>query len=425
MADDAAATVDDTSGRFPAALGFDNANEIVQVYPIGDADADPFADAVPQNDDTDIGPVVVAVGSGGALVTFSGGLLQPSEIAGYAFAEDMTLYAVHAGNGEASPNNPVGTNALVLAGLSANSANDLEHMAGLQGKPGGSPEPLPSPVPQSLLQLEIDGANAAYERAVPMGATALDSPFLTALDKNTNGFFGMAYEDDGVVVVAFEGTQFNLSAYGRQSIAADVQILQGHWPAAFADAILFALGAQSLAGSTPIYLTGHSLGGGEAEAVALFAAITSDLSIAGGVTFGAPGVPRYFGPSGVGKLTDFVDYGDPVGNYAHDGELAGVSLTGNHVGTVEYVGSPADAAVAVADLLRGSVSDAFQFHELSHYAADLGLALDNSANTVAANEGAAVAGQIHAEAITHHTDAADAPVLHFDGGAAHLHHFLV
>ena len=203
-----------------------------------------------------------------------------------------------------------------------------------------------------------------------------------------------------------------------------MQILDGHWPAAFTDAILFALGAQSLAGSTPIDLTGHSLGGGEAEAVALFAAITSDLSIAGGVTFGAPGVPDYFGPSGFGKLTDFVDYGDPVGNYAHDGELAGVSSTGNHVGTVEYVGSPADATTMVADLLSGNLSDAFQFHELSHYAADLGLTIGNSTDTIAANKSATVADQIHAETIAHHTDAA-APIPQFDFGAAHLHHFLV
>lgn len=425
MADDAAATVDATSDRIPAALGFTDASETVQVHPIADPDADPFADAIPEMDDNDIGPVAVAVGSGGVLVTFSGGLFQSSEIAGYASIEDVSLYAIHAGNDETSPNNPFGTNTIVLVGLSTNGANGLEHIAGFQGEPGGSLKSSPSPVPPSLLQLEIDGANAAYARTVPAGATALDSTFLTALDKNTNGFFGMAYENNGVVFVAFEGTQFNLSAYGRELIAADVQILEGHWPAAFTDAILFALGAQSLAGSTPIYLTGHSLGGGEAEAVALFAAISPDLSIAGGVTFGAPGVPGYFGPSGFGKLTDFVDYGDPVGNYAHDGELAAVSLTGNHVGTVEFVGSPADAAVAVADLLSGNLPDAFQFHELSHYAADLGLTIDNSANAAVANASAAVANQIHAEAITHHTDAADAPIPHFDAGAAHLHHFLI
>ncbi len=419
MADDDAATVDATSDRFTLALGLDNAGESVAVYPIADPDADSFADVIPLIDDSDILPLVAAVGSGGVLPTFSGGLFQSSEPASHTFAEDVTLYAVHAGNDQTSANDIFFANAALPLGLGVRSGE-----SGLQGEPTGSLEPSPSPAPPTLLQLEIDGANAAYQRAVPAGATALDSPLLTALDKDTNGFFGLAYQDDGVVFVAFEGTEFNLSAYGRELIAADVQILEGHWPAAFTDAILFALGAQSLAGSTPIYLTGHSLGGGEAEAVALFAATTSDLSIAGGVTFGAPGVPDYFGPSGLGKLTDFVDYGDPVGNYAHDGELAGVSLTGNHVGTVDYVGSPADATVAVADVLSGNLSDAFQFHELSHYAADLGLTIDNSTNTVAANKSATVADQIHAEAIAHHTDAA-APIPQFDFGAAHLHHFLV
>ncbi len=425
MADDAAAIVDDTSERFTVALGLDNANETVAVYPIADFDADPFADVMPLIDDSDILPLVVAVGSGGPLPTFSGGLFQSTEIAGSGSAEDAALNTVHVSNDETSPNNPFSTNLIVLADLGALGADDLGQIAGFRGQPGGSFGPSPPPVAPTLLQLELDGANAAYQRAVPPGATALDSPFLTALDQNANGFFGLAYEDNGVVLVAFEGTEFNLSSYGRESIAADVQILDGHWPAAFTDAILFALGAQSLAGSTPIDLTGHSLGGGEAEAVALFAAITSDLSIAGGVTFGAPGVPGYFGPSGFGKLTDFVDYGDPVGNYAHDGELAGVSSTGNHVGTVEYVGSPADATTMVADLLSGNLADAFQFHELSHYADDLGLTIGNSTDTIAANESAAAAEQIHGETIVHHTDAADTLIAHFDAGAAHLHHFLV
>jgi hypothetical protein len=234
-----------------------------------------------------------------------------------------------------------------------------------------------SPTSPVTLQEEIDGANAVYQHELPAGATPINSPFLTLLDINANGFFALAYEENGAIFVAFEGTVLAPTIYGIGSLVADLQIVQGQWPMALTDAILFTMGVESLAGSTPIYLTGHSLGGAEAEAVSLFAARPGDnFSIAGGVTFGAPGVPDYFGPTGLGNLTDFVDYGDPLGNYAHDGELAAVSATGNHLGTVDYVGPPADAIAMVGDLLSGNVAAALQFHELSHYAADLGLALD-------------------------------------------------
>jgi hypothetical protein len=236
-----------------------------------------------------------------------------------------------------------------------------------------------SPTSPVILQDEINGAHAVYGHQVPAGATPINSPYLTLLDTTgaANGFFALAYEENGVVFVSFEGTDSSPTIYGLGSLAADEQIAQGQRPAAFTDAILFTQGVESLVGSTPIYLTGHSLGGAEAEAVSQFAATPSHhLSIAGGVTFGAPGLPGYFGPTGLGNLTNFVDYGDPVGNYAHDGELAVGSKTGNHFGTVDYVGPPADAIAMWGDLLRGNGAAALQFHDLSHYAADLGLTLD-------------------------------------------------
>jgi hypothetical protein len=54
-----------------------------------------------------------------------------------------------------------------------------------------------------------------------------------------------------------------------------------------------------------------------------------------------------------------------------------VSATGNHFGTVDYVGSPADATAMARDLLGGNLAAALQFHDLSHYAADLGLTLSS------------------------------------------------
>jgi dienelactone hydrolase len=66
--------------------------------------------------------------------------------------------------------------------------------------------------------------------------------------------------------------------------------------------------------NTRIYVTGFGLGGVEAEAQAL--ALGSRVT--GGVTFGAPGLPGHQVNGSESTVTNFVDYGDPVGNWASD-----------------------------------------------------------------------------------------------------------
>ncbi len=306
-----------------------------------------------------------------------------------------------------------------IASIDVSGISEPSRIAGDYSTQGNlaTPESLPSPTSPAMLQEEINAVSAAYAHTVPPGATLLDSAALSALDSNTDGFYALAYEENGVVLIAFEGTEFDSSAYGRELIAADIQIFEGKWPAALIDAIHYAQDVQSLAGSTPIYVTGHSLGGAEAQAVTMFAANPFDnFSIAGGVTFGAPGLPGYYGLTGFGNLTDFVDYGDPVGNYAHDGEFGGWALTGNHFGTVELVGRPANELVAAAYLLGHDKAQAFQFHALSHYADDLGLTIDNSANAVTADQG-------HG-APAHHANLAETAILLFDLAALHAHDHL-
>jgi hypothetical protein len=284
-----------------------------------------------------------------------------------------------------------------------------------------------APTSPAMLQEEIDGANSVYAQTVPAGTTPIDDAALSALDVNNVGFYAVAYEVDGAVIVAFEGTQLAPTPYGLQTIAADIQIFRGQTPQAFDYAIEFVLDVQAVAGSMPVYITGHSLGGAEAEAVAAFAANPSnDLSIVGGVTFGAPGLPGYCGPADLGGLTDYVDYGDPVGNYARDGELADIARTGDHFGTVQFVGPPRDAAITAFNLLTGNFDQVFQFHALSHYAEDLGLTIEPSAEVAAAHQGA-LAAAIHAEVAVHAVDGAEGATPHVDLGAAHahLHHFLV
>src|SRR5262245_294291 len=111
-----------------------------------------------------------------------------------------------------------------------------------------------SPTSPVILQDEIDGANAVYQHQVPAGATPINSLFLSLLDINADGFFALAYEENGVIFVSFEGTVFAPTIYGLASEAADLQIAQGQSPRALTDAILFTQGVQSLVGSTPIYL---------------------------------------------------------------------------------------------------------------------------------------------------------------------------
>ena len=196
------------------------------------------------------------------------------------------------------------------------------------------------------------------------------------------------------------------------------------------DAILFTMGVESLAGSTPVYVTGHSLGGAEAEAVALYASRPFDnFSIAGGVTFGAPGLPGYYGATGRGNLTDYVDYGDPVGNYAHESQLGAIAATGNHFGTVNYVGPGSDAIAMVVDFLTGHVNDAFVFHDLSHYAADLGLTIENPGESGAVMtfvSGTAPPVQVVPEPPPPQEGHVEAAIVtHHEAVALHAHHFLI
>ena len=63
-------------------------------------------------------------------------------------------------------------------------------------------------------------------------------------------------------------------------------------------------------GAGDVFITGHSLGGAEAQ----YVAAQLDLP---GVTFGGPGIPAAdTNPDRPSRLTNYVEHGDPVGNYA-------------------------------------------------------------------------------------------------------------
>jgi len=185
-----------------------------------------------------------------------------------------------------------------------------------------------------------------------MDSTAVNPAWLT------HGMFAQAFMDaPGNIIVAFDSSIIDPSdpnihtPYATYSQIADAAIAVGQTPQAFLDADAFvrtleqSLGPSFLA-SHPIYLEGHSLGGGEAEYV-------GNAEHLSGVTFGAPGslTPQY-GDLAPGQFfVNFVDYGDLVGNF------------GFHFGSVQDVGSPLDAvymAVDPIDALRA-------YHTLANY----------------------------------------------------------
>lgn len=193
-----------------------------------------------------------------------------------------------------------------------------------------------------------------------------------------DGMFAQAFEDKwGNVIIAFEGSIIKpsdpsfLTPYAFGSRGADLDILTGLTPKAFVDAQNFAFDAAQFVhqnlGSNPIYLTGHSLGGAEAQDVAFIINPGENVS---GVTFGAPGDPTLSAPVKTPNFIDYVDYGDPVGNF------------GNHFGTVQHVGSPLNATVLTVAEIEALVTHGLSlaevagiFHPLTHYASDLGLHL--------------------------------------------------
>jgi len=168
---------------------------------------------------------------------------------------------------------------------------------------------------------------------------------------DSDGFAGADFTDgQGNVIIADEDASLaspfgSATAYQNSSFLAEVQIYNGLRPAALSSAVQFAQQVAAANGSARIYVTGLGLGGVEAEAQAQ--ALGSRL--AGGVTFGAPGLPGYQAASGQGAaVTDFADYGDPVGNWSSDpdSELADLASQGtDHYGDFELVGNPLTAAL--------------------------------------------------------------------------------
>ncbi|HZH52765.1 MAG TPA: M10 family metallopeptidase C-terminal domain-containing protein [Microvirga sp.] len=215
---------------------------------------------------------------------------------------------------------------------------------------------------------------------------------MTSLD-NATGFFGGAFlTASGQVIVAFEGTDIgnfdNQHEFVSAQLLADLMIYRGDKPPAYDDALAFTKAVIRQAAKMGIsednvFVTGHSLGGGEAGYVA------AQLGL-GGATFGAPGIANDLVPAGaVPELVNYVEWGDPVGNYSAPSFVESNILFSNDIarfGPAIYVGSPFGTILlgTANNLLAPGASDAqeaaaigllaeaaYRYHLLTRYTADL------------------------------------------------------
>jgi hypothetical protein len=216
--------------------------------------------------------------------------------------------------------------------------------------------------------------------------------FITDAFDREAGFYGAALRvnspgEPEQIVVAFEGTDPSSETLRHDpvflagQIEADAQIYFGQIPEAFTDALAFTKEVLKTQGvpRENVYVTGHSLGGAEAEYVA------AQLDL-GGATFGAPGIHASAVPEGsTPELMNYVVYGDPVGNYSADrpNRLSNILFSDDihHFGEVQYIGSPVgglqlDAANALLAPNRtdteklaglGLLVDAVKYHLIPSY----------------------------------------------------------
>ena len=259
----------------------------------------------------------------------------------------------------------------------------------------------------------LAAADAAYS-GDPAGTSGLS--ILTGLDgspvqatKAADGFHGVALETaSGQVIISFEGTALS-SLQSRPTfvdaqLAGDEAIAKGQDAAAYADALRFAnraVAAAEAQGIAPsdVFVAGHSSGGAQAEYVAVKTGL-------GGDTFGAPGIPAADMNTGLpSHLTNFVDYGDPVGNYSDNPDHVGHLLMGDNIeryGKATYIGQASDArsldeagklygtstagtAVAAGLVVQGVANH----HLIGDYAADLGITLSGGNGVTETNLSAA------------------------------------
>jgi len=220
----------------------------------------------------------------------------------------------------------------------------------------------------------------------------------------------------GQVIITYEGTNLYTGndTFTLAQIADDVAITKGIDALSYVPATTFAMtviaDAQVQGYSlSNLFVAGHSLGAAEAEYVAIHTGLS-------GITFGTPGLPTGDIPSNfTPPFVDYVERGDPVGNYAYGWNDFALLQTQNvqHLGDAQALGTyesatllyAANAAYAAAinasttaEEVAGLVTTvallgeaAVKYHALLTYAADLGVTVTGATGSTLTLAGAETA----------------------------------
>ena len=234
-----------------------------------------------------------------------------------------------------------------------------------------------------------------------------------------DGFYAVAFKTPtNQCLIAYEGTNFftGNAQFTAGQVVDDAQIIAGQLPNAFTDAVAFEKVAVAAAAAprnhisaANVFITGHSLGAAECEYVSAKTGII-------GVTFGTPGISTT--TPGLSEkaltradanLTNYVEIGDPVGNYAieTDGPIQDIvsstSPNNQHLGTTNFIGHENLTSIAAYGSLLAanteyqggtetdvglaalSLAAAVPDHFLTEYASDLDVTLGSADHSFGAN----------------------------------------
>ncbi len=205
----------------------------------------------------------------------------------------------------------------------------------------------------------LNASNNAYSNSQSFAALPGYS-IIKSARVTDSGMQAVAYQNltTGEILISYQGTNLSDPAMAAAQIAADKDLALGKTPPMFIDAAAFYDRVRKENGNTPIYLTGHSIGGGAAEYIAW-----TRYDVAGGITWGAPGIgypgilgfPLSVHPSDPSQFVNIIDRQDRIGNF--------VPVNGSHFGQVSLIGFDGPSNV--------------ETHYLLNYSRRLGIPLGN------------------------------------------------
>lgn len=247
------------------------------------------------------------------------------------------------------------------------------------------------------------GVSGPVPKTFPDGLSLLTSKGKPVFDYDAStGFYGAAFvTPQKQVIVGFEGTNFftDNGQFTAAQVIDDANIYGGTNAPSYQTSLQFTrtaikdAAAQGI-GRSNVFLAGHSLGAADAE----FVATKTGLA---GTTFGTPGISTSIFGSKPSQLTNYVEFGDPVGNYANNADYpfpgpplgpivlngtiqhyGGQSLLGNQfpdqlplVGAAAAFALNTEAGFAAAGT---ALAGALYFHQLQVYADSLHVTLGST-----------------------------------------------